>query len=55
MYLCHCTGVGGNLVAVQASRLSTALHQISKPGTPPPDSVSGCPNLCSTFFGSSKC
>ncbi len=25
-------GVGGNLVAVQASRLSTALHQQGKPG-----------------------
>lgn len=26
------TGVGGNLVAIQASRLSTALHQQGKPG-----------------------
>jgi len=25
-------GVGGNLVAVQASRLSTALHRQGKPG-----------------------
>jgi len=25
-------GVGGNLVAVQASRLSTALHKQGKPG-----------------------
>ena len=25
-------GVGGNLVAVQASRLSTSLHQVSIPG-----------------------
>jgi hypothetical protein len=25
-------GVGGNLVAIQASRLSTALHQQGKPG-----------------------
>jgi len=48
------TGVGGNLVAVQASRLSTALHQVSKPGTLPPGSVHGCPNLCSAFCDSSK-
>ena len=26
------TGVGGNLVAVQASRISTSLHQKSSPG-----------------------
>ncbi|KAK2168291.1 hypothetical protein LSH36_18g03047 [Paralvinella palmiformis] len=45
-------GVGGNLVAVQASRLSTALHQVSKPGTLPPGSVHGCPNLCSAFCDS---
>jgi solute carrier family 41 len=25
-------GVGGNLVAIQASRLSTALHRQGKPG-----------------------
>nr|CAD7570568.1 unnamed protein product [Timema californicum] len=31
-------GVGGNLVSVQASRLSTALHQSSELGTLPPDS-----------------
>ncbi|CAG2057662.1 unnamed protein product [Timema podura] len=30
-------GVGGNLVSVQASRLSTALHQSSELGTLPPD------------------
>ena len=47
-------GVGGNLVAVQASRLSTALHQASRPGVLPEDAVHGCPNLCSTFFGKSK-
>ena len=27
------TGVGGNLVAVQASRISTALHSCGPPGT----------------------
>ncbi|KAK7871361.1 hypothetical protein R5R35_006072 [Gryllus longicercus] len=31
-------GVGGNLVSVQASRLSTELHQHSEPGTLPPGS-----------------
>ena len=46
-------GVGGNLVAVQASRLSTALHQASRPGVLPEDAVHGCPNLCSTYFGKS--
>ena len=30
-------GVGGNLVAVQASRLSTSLHRIGKPGELPID------------------
>ena len=48
------TGVGGNLVAVQASRLSTALHQASRPGVLPEDAVHGCPNPCNTFFGKSK-
>ncbi|XP_064632349.1 solute carrier family 41 member 1-like isoform X2 [Lineus longissimus] len=43
-------GVGGNLVAVQASRISTALHRVSKPGVLPLGSVKGCPNPCSTFF-----
>ncbi|XP_074646539.1 solute carrier family 41 member 1-like [Tubulanus polymorphus] len=37
-------GVGGNLVAVQASRLSTYLHQISKPGILPDHIPRGCPN-----------
>lgn len=44
-------GVGGNLVAVQASRLSTSLHQKSKPGVLPEEAVHGCPNPCWTFFG----
>ena len=30
-------GVGGNLVAVQASRISTELHRSGRPGQPPPD------------------
>lgn len=44
-------GVGGNLVAVQASRLSTALHKVSVPGTLPVNAVHGCPNPCTTFCG----
>ncbi len=49
------SGVGGNLVAVQASRLSTALHQASQPGILPPDAPQGkCPNPCTTFFGKGK-
>jgi len=43
-------GVGGNLVAVQASRLSTGLHQLGKPGQVQEKSkFHGC---IDTFFGS---
>ncbi|XP_020600553.1 solute carrier family 41 member 1-like isoform X2 [Orbicella faveolata] len=43
-------GVGGNLVAVQASRLSTGLHQLGKPGELQESSkFHGC---IDTFFGS---
>ena len=43
-------GVGGNLVAVQASRLSTALHQLGKPGqVQEKRKFHGC---IDTFFGS---
>ncbi|CAF0722320.1 unnamed protein product [Adineta steineri] len=31
-FLFRIIGVGGNLVAIQASRLSTTLHQQGKPG-----------------------
>ncbi len=31
VYVCV-LGVGGNLVAVQASRISTSLHQLGRPG-----------------------
>lgn len=41
-------GVGGNLVAVQASRLSTALHRVSTPGILPDSAVHGCPSPVST-------
>ena len=46
----YITGVGGNLVAVQASRLSTALHQVSTPGILPESAVQGCPNCINTYF-----
>ncbi|XP_060766634.1 solute carrier family 41 member 1-like [Neoarius graeffei] len=45
-------GVGGNLVAVQASRISTYLHMTRLPAAdanPPPQK---CPTPCSTFFSS---
>jgi cation transporter-like permease len=45
------SGVGGNLVAVQASRLSTALHKESHPGNLPAHAVHGCPSPLKTFFG----
>jgi len=44
-------GVGGNLTAVQASRLSTALHLQGEPGTLPKDQDVKCANPCKTFFG----
>jgi len=47
-------GVGGNLVAVQASRLATALHRVTVPGNLPSNAVHGCPNIFSTFFGKRK-
>ncbi|XP_077582132.1 solute carrier family 41 member 1 [Stigmatopora nigra] len=47
-------GVGGNLVAVQASRISTYLHMNGIPmGDPNPTPRSRkCPTPCSTFFTS---
>ena len=54
LYVCLlCGGVGGNLVAVQASRLSTALHRSSTPGILPESAVHGCPSPFSTFFSKS--
>uniref|UniRef100_T1JLE6 SLC41A/MgtE integral membrane domain-containing protein n=1 Tax=Strigamia maritima TaxID=126957 RepID=T1JLE6_STRMM len=47
-------GVGGNLVAVQASRLSTSLHQESELGTLPANSPKVCANPCSAYFGNNK-
>ena len=48
------SGVGGNLVAVQASRLSTALHRVSSPGVLPENAPRGIPNPVKTFFSSGK-
>lgn len=46
-------GVGGNLVAVQASRISTYLHLIALPMGEPSPTPSKCPTPCTTFFSSS--
>jgi solute carrier family 41 len=50
-------GVGGNLVAVQASRLSTALHQQGKPGEFRNDeqyyASTNCPNPYKVFCSKS--
>ncbi|XP_033114565.1 solute carrier family 41 member 1-like [Anneissia japonica] len=43
-------GVGGNLVAVHASRLSTSLHKLGAPGTPVEDRSRFCINPCRVFF-----
>ncbi|XP_061826057.1 solute carrier family 41 member 2 [Nerophis lumbriciformis] len=44
-------GIGGNLVSIQSSRISTNLHLNFSPREVPEDRR-GCYNLCSTFFGS---
>ncbi|NP_001086569.1 solute carrier family 41 member 2 isoform X1 [Xenopus laevis] len=43
-------GIGGNLVAIQASRISTYLHLYSIPGELPED-AKGCYHPCRTFCG----
>ncbi|KAL2103884.1 hypothetical protein ACEWY4_000752 [Coilia grayii] len=45
-------GVGGNLVAIQASRISTFLHFWSVPGVLPYKMRQHWPNPCVTFFSS---
>ncbi|KAG8128096.1 hypothetical protein E2320_014989 [Naja naja] len=45
-------GVGGNLVAIQASRISTFLHFWSMPGVLPHKMRQHWPNPCTTFFAS---
>ncbi|KAB0346369.1 hypothetical protein FD754_011226 [Muntiacus muntjak] len=47
-------GIGGNLVAIQASRISTYLHLHSKPGELP-DEPKGCYYPFRTFFGPGRC
>ncbi|XP_030275380.1 solute carrier family 41 member 1 [Sparus aurata] len=46
-------GVGGNLVAVQASRISTYLHMNGLPMGDPNPTPRKCPTPCTSFFGSS--
>lgn len=46
-------GIGGNLVAIQSSRISTRLHLNYLPGEVPADRRK-CYNPCSIFFGSGK-
>ncbi|XP_077355293.1 solute carrier family 41 member 2 [Festucalex cinctus] len=43
-------GIGGNLVAIQSSRISTFLHFHYAPGEVP-DEAKGCYYPCRTFFG----
>ncbi|XP_039194149.1 solute carrier family 41 member 2 isoform X1 [Crotalus tigris] len=43
-------GIGGNLVAIQASRISTYLHLYSVPGELP-EEAKGCYYPCRTFCG----
>ncbi|XP_067360810.1 solute carrier family 41 member 1-like isoform X2 [Channa argus] len=45
-------GVGGNLVAIQASRMSTYLHYWSVPGALPFKMSQSCPGPCATFCSS---
>ncbi|XP_059385796.1 solute carrier family 41 member 1 [Carassius carassius] len=45
-------GVGGNLVAVQASRISTYLHMNALPIAEPSPAPQKCPTPWSSFFGS---
>ena len=47
-------GVGGNLVAIQSSRISTCLHKASRPGNMPSSAVDGCPNCPNAFIGKRK-
>uniref|UniRef100_A0A4W6EJQ9 Solute carrier family 41 member n=1 Tax=Lates calcarifer TaxID=8187 RepID=A0A4W6EJQ9_LATCA len=43
-------GIGGNLVAIQSSRISTHLHFHCAPGEVP-DEAKGCYYPCRTFYG----
>ncbi|XP_071960735.1 solute carrier family 41 member 1-like isoform X2 [Antedon mediterranea] len=46
-------GVGGNLVAVHASRLSTSLHKLGLPGTTEEGRQKSCINPCRVFCSDS--
>lgn len=48
--MCLPAGVGGNLVAVQASRISTFLHMNGMPGENSEPTPRRCPSPCTTFF-----
>ncbi|XP_037281894.2 solute carrier family 41 member 1 isoform X1 [Rhipicephalus microplus] len=49
------SGVAGNLVAIQTSRLSTYLHQRTKIGARPIEAGGGiCLDPCSAFFGKGR-
>lgn len=48
------SGVGGNLVAVQASRISTYLHINGVPMGDPNPTSRKCPTPCTSFFSSCK-
>ncbi|KAE8297982.1 Solute carrier family 41 member 1 [Larimichthys crocea] len=45
-------GVAGNLVAIQASRMSTYLHYWGVPGALPFEMSGNCPGPCTTFCSS---
>ena len=47
-------GIGGNLVSVQASRISTLLHQTSLPGTLPAHAAQLCRTPCSVLLWASQ-
>lgn len=48
-------GVGGNLVAVQSSRISTALHAAAPLGKMPKFMDTLCISPCAAFCAKSKC
>ncbi|XP_077568428.1 solute carrier family 41 member 2 isoform X2 [Stigmatopora nigra] len=45
-------GIGGNLVSIQASRISTNLHMNFSPGDLPENRKKCCHQPCGAFFGS---
>ncbi|XP_033823536.2 solute carrier family 41 member 2 [Periophthalmus magnuspinnatus] len=51
VYVPVINGIGGNLVSIQSSRISTSLHMKYSPGEVPDDRT-GCFSPCRAFFGS---